>query len=46
MAKRHRDSGNGHFVTKQYADSHKKTTQSETVKPKPSGNGKGKGKKG
>lgn len=46
IAKRYRDAGDGEFVTKAYAESHKKTTVSETIKkPKPKGNG-GKGKKG
>jgi hypothetical protein len=29
-----RDSGTGKFVTKKYADTHKKTTETETVKKK------------
>ncbi len=29
-----RDSGSGQFVTKKYADTHKKTTETETIKKK------------
>ncbi|MGZ8751610.1 MAG: hypothetical protein ACXW1S_01390 [Acidimicrobiia bacterium] len=32
--KSHRDAGTGKFVTKKYADSHKKTTVSETRRKK------------
>jgi hypothetical protein len=32
MKKVARDAGTGEFVTKKYADSHKKTTEIETVK--------------
>jgi len=45
MSKKYRDAGTGEYVTKAYADKHKKTTVSETDKPKPKGNGgKKKGK--
>ncbi len=33
VAKQHRDAGTGQYVKKSYADSHPKTTVSETVKP-------------
>lgn len=45
MSKKHRDAGTGKYVTKGYADSHKKTTVSEADKPKPKGGGQGKGGK-
>lgn len=45
MSKDHRSAITGRYVTKTYADSHKKTTVSETRSKPKGGGGKGKGGK-